>query len=68
MKPVSTGPGLLQRVTSLESSVKTYTGSLLRAHKPHHTKKKKKKKKQTFISKNPVIIEYNLVSYKLKLP
>lgn len=66
MKPVSTGPGLLQRVTSLESSVKTYTGSLLRAHKPQHTKKKKKK--QTFISKNPVIIEYNLVSYKLKLP
>lgn len=42
MKPVSTGPGFLQRVTSLESSVKNYTGSLLRAHKPQHTKKKKK--------------------------
>ena len=63
MKPVSTGPGLLQRVTSLESSVKNYTGSLLRAHKPQHTKKKK-----NFISKNPVITEYNLVSYKLNLP
>lgn len=65
MKPVSTGPGLLQRVTSLESSVKNYTGSLFRAHKPQHTKKQKTK---NFISKNPVIIEYNLVSYKLKLP